>query len=139
MLVGDFKIKCEVELLEIVVFGIIFSGKFIVFNFFVGWDVFYVDVRGGMMVERNEVDWLGNDLVWFVDIFGFGEVDGVEYVMVSVFVVCDVDFVLFVVDGFLCEYELCLLDVFVYMEKWVVVCFNKMDWYESEDFGKLKG
>ena len=131
--------KRETQKLEIVAFGTISSGKSAVLNALAGRDIFRSDAKGGTTVERNEIPWPGNDQVFLVDTPGLGEVDGAERVAIAAHAAKDADLVLLVVDGPLRESEFTLLARLGQMEKRVLVCLNKSDWYEPEDLQKLRG
>jgi uncharacterized protein (DUF697 family) len=75
--------------------------------------------------------------VILVDTPGLGEVDGAEHVMVAASSAKDADLILLVVDGPLRESEHRLLKTLGGMEKRIVVCLNKADWYMAEDREKL--
>ena len=138
-LVRDLEEKRAGETIEIVVFGTISSGKSSVLNNLAGEDVFQTDVRGGTTISRNEISWPGADRVFLVDTPGLGEVDGERHVMVAAESAQDADLILLVVDGPLRESEFRLLEKLGQMEKRVIVCLNKSDWYSEEDRDKLLG
>ncbi len=124
--------------LEIVAFGSISSGKSSLLNVLAGRDVFSTDARGGTTVHRSEVPWPGADQVVLVDTPGLGEIDGAEHVNVSAAAAKDADLVLVVVDGPLRDYEFALLRRLGEMEKRILVCLNKSDWYGTENLARLK-
>jgi uncharacterized protein (DUF697 family) len=74
-----------------------------------------------------------------VDTPGLGEIDGEQHVWIAADSAKDADLVLLVVDGPLRESEHQLLQKLASMEKRIVVCLNKSDWYQSEDRQKLVG
>jgi small GTP-binding protein len=123
--------KRERQTLEIVAFGTISSGKSSLLNLLAGRKVFQTDAKGGTTVQRNEVPWPGNDKVVLVDTPGLGEVDGETNAAVSAAAAKDADLVLLVVDGPLRDSEFQLLARLGEMEKRVLVCLNKEDWYEE--------
>ena len=125
--------KHEDKRLEIVAFGTISSGKSSLLNALAGREVFTTDVVGGTTVQRNEIPWPGMDEVRLVDTPGLGEVDGSEREHRAAEVAKDADLVLVVVDGPLRDSEFQLLRKLSEMEKRVVVCLNKEDWYNSRD------
>ncbi|MEM9411698.1 MAG: DUF697 domain-containing protein, partial [Planctomycetota bacterium] len=91
----------------------------------------------GTTVTRNEIPWPGMDKVTLVDTPGLGEVDGEAHVYVSAESAKDADLVLVVVDGPLRESEHRLLQKLGEMEKRIIVCLNKTDWYSKSDQEKL--
>ena len=138
-LIQELKEKREAQTLEIVAFGTISSGKSSVLNLLAGRDVFATDARGGTTVNRNEIPWPGIDQVTLVDTPGIGEVDGARHVNIAAESAKDADLVLVVVDGPLRQSEHDLLDRLGQMEKRVIICLNKSDWYSDEDRDKLIG
>ena len=138
-LLQEIEEKREAQTLEIVAFGTISSGKSSVLNLLAGREVFATDVRGGTTVTRNEIPWPGIDKVTLVDTPGIGEVDGADHVNIAAESAKDADAVLVVVDGPLRESEHNLLERLGEMEKRVVICLNKSDWYSESDREKLVG
>ncbi|MGI9519536.1 MAG: YcjF family protein [Pirellulaceae bacterium] len=138
-LVGQVENKREQQTLEIVAFGTISSGKSSVLNLLAGREVFATHVRGGTTVNRNEIPWPGMDKVILVDTPGLGEIDGASHVNISADCAKDADLVLLVVDGPLRASEHELLQQLGCMEKRVVICLNKTDWFTDEDRDKLLG
>ena len=136
-LLNEIESKREQQTLEIVAFGTISSGKSSVLNLLAGRDVFKTDVRGGTTVTRNEIPWSGMDKVTLVDTPGIGEVDGEVHVNVAAESAVDADIVLVVVDGPLRESEHELIERLGQMEKRVLICLNKTDWYSDSDREKL--
>ncbi len=131
------KRKQEDKRLEIVAFGSISSGKSSLLNSLAGREVFPTDAKGGTTVTRNEIPWPGMDQVVLVNTPGLGEIDGAAHAKVSADAAKDSDLVLVVVDGPLRETEHDLLERLGQMEKRVVVCLNKEDWYEPRDRQRL--
>ena len=125
--------------LEIVAFGTVSSGKSSLLNALAGRDAFQTDPRGGTTVQRQEIPWPGNDQVLLVDTPGLGEIDGAEHIAVAAEAARDADLVVMVVDGPLRQSEFKLLARLGEMEKRVLLCLNKADWYEPEDQKKLVG
>ncbi len=138
-LLAELEEKRESKTLEIVAFGTISSGKSSVLNLLAGRDVFATDVRGGTTVTRNEIPWPGVDRVVLVDTPGVGEVDGAEHVFVAAESARDADIVLLVLDGPLRDSEFKLIERLGQMEKRILVCLNKTDWYLEADREKLIG
>lgn len=138
-LVTEFEQKRVAQTLEIVAFGTISSGKSSLLNLLAGRDAFETDVIGGTTVSRNEIPWPGFDRVVLVDTPGLGEVDGSSHVNVAAQAAKDADLVLLVVDGPLRQSEFDLIKFLGQMEKRIVVCLNKSDWYSKEDQQKLIG
>lgn len=131
--------KQSAQRLEIVAFGTISSGKSSLMNALAGRDVFQTDPRGGTTLQRQQVPWPGNDQVLLVDTPGLGEIDGHERLAVAAESARDADLVLLVVDGPLRDSEFNLLQKLGDMEKRVIVCLNKEDWYAADDQPKLIG
>lgn len=127
------------QTLEIVAFGTVSSGKSSLLNALAGREVFATDAKGGTTVARNEVPWTGLEKVTLVDTPGLGEIDGAEHVSISAAAARDADLVLLVVDGPLRESEFALLQKLGEMEKRVLVCLNKADWYSERDKSLLLG
>ncbi len=125
------------ERLEIVAFGTVSSGKSALLNLLAGSKVFQSDARGGTTIQRNEIPWPGHDQVILVDTPGLGEVEGEKRVAEAALAARDADLVLLVIDGPLREHETRLCDKLSEMEKRVLVCLNKGDWYQSDDQLKL--
>ncbi len=138
-LLAELNTKRAAQTLEIVAFGTISSGKSSVLNLLAGRDVFATDIRGGTTVSRNEIPWGQFDKVVLVDTPGLGEVDGEPHVMVAADSAKEADLILLVVDGPLRDSEFRLLEKLGGMEKRVVVCLNKADWYSADDREKLLG
>lgn len=138
-LIKEIEYKREQQTLEIVAFGTISSGKSSVLNLLSGRETFSTDVRGGTTITRNEIPWEGVDQVTLVDTPGIGEIDGADHVAIAAESAKDADLVLVVVDGPLRESEHELLEKLGQMEKRVLICLNKSDWYSQEDRDKLTG
>ena len=138
-LLKEIEYKRENLELEIVAFGTISSGKSSVLNLLAGKESFQTDIRGGTTVTRNEIPWPTDDKVTLVDTPGIGEVDGEDHVAIAAESAKDADLVLVVVDGPLRQSEHELLAQLGKMEKRVIICLNKADWYNQEDQEKLKG
>lgn len=136
-LVERFDEKRQSQTLEIVAFGTISGGKSSLMNALAGRDVFQTDARGGTTVRRSETPWPGLDKVVLVDTPGLGEVDGAERTTVSADAAKDADLVLLAIDGPLRESEFSLLERLGEMEKRVIVCLNKEDWYDDQDRDRL--
>ena len=125
--------------LEIVAFGTISSGKSSLLNALAGRDLFETDPRGGTTLRRQEVPWPGADKVLLVDTPGLGEVAGSERMAAAAEAARDADIVLMVVDGPLRQSEHELLARLAEMEKRVLLCLNKADWYEEDEKALLLG
>jgi small GTP-binding protein len=138
-LVRHVESKREQQTLEIVAFGTISSGKSSVLNLLAGRDVFSTHIRGGTTVTRNEIPWPDMDKAILVDTPGLGEIDGAVHVTIAAEAAKDADLVLLVVDGPLRASEFELLRQLGDMEKRVLVCLNKTDWYSDTDRQKLLG
>ena len=131
--------KQDQKRLEIVAFGTISSGKSSLLNALAGRDVFATDLRGGTTVDRNEIPWPGMDQVRLVDTPGLGEVNGIEHQHIAAESAKDADLVLVVVDGPMRDSEHQLLTTLADMEKRVVICLNKADWFTPRDRDALLG
>lgn len=138
-IVARLKQRHEEEELEIVAFGSISSGKSSLLNTLCGSETFHTDARGGTTVRRGEVPWPGLENVVLVDTPGLGEIDGEEHVRIAAEAARDADLVLLVVDGPLRESEFALVRRLGEMEKRLIVCLNKVDWYGDKDKASLLG
>ncbi len=131
--------KREEQRLEIVAFGTISSGKSSLLNALAGSDVFATDLRGGTTIIRQEIPWTGMDRVTLVDTPGLAEIDGADHIAEAAKGARDADVVLVVVDGPLRDSEHKLLSRLGEMEKRIVICLNKEDWYSERDKEQLIG
>lgn len=131
-LVARVEQKQSAQKLEIVAFGTISSGKSSLLNALAGRDALQTDPRGGTTRERLEIPWPGDDRVLLVDTPGLGEVEGAEHIAIAAQAARDADLVLLVVDGPLRDSEHQLLSKLGEMEKRILVCLNKADWYSDE-------
>jgi uncharacterized protein (DUF697 family)/GTP-binding protein EngB required for normal cell division len=131
--------KRESKKLEIVAFGAISSGKSSLLNALAGRNVFQADAKGGTTIQRNSVPWPGSDQVVLVDTPGLGEIDGAARGGIAAESAKDADMVLLVLDGPLREWEFQLLCRLGEMEKRVVICLNKEDWFDEVDRTSLLG
>ncbi len=136
-LVESVEQKRQLQSLEIVAFGTISGGKSSVLNLLAGRDVFATEARGGTTIRRNEIPWPNMDKVILVDTPGLGEVDGAVHINIAAEAAKDADLILLVVDGPLRASEHQLLKQLNQMEKRVLICLNKTDWFTSEDRTKL--
>jgi small GTP-binding protein len=118
--------------LEIVAFGTISSGKSTLLNALAGRDAFAADVVGGTTAARCEIPWPGADRVTLVDTPGLAEVRGEKRAATAAAAAQNADLVLLVVDGPLKAYEVELAEQLIAMEKRVLVCLNKEDWYDAD-------
>ncbi len=134
---ADLEAKQESSRLEIVAFGTISSGKSTLLNALAGRQVFASDVVGGTTTARSEIPWPGNDEVVLVDTPGLAEVRGESRAAEAASAAKNADVVLLVVDGPLKSYEVDLVERLTEMEKRLVVCLNKEDWYNEEDQQQL--
>ena len=135
--IADLEAKYEARRLEIVAFGTISSGKSSLLNALAGEEVFRTDVVGGTTITRNEISWPGNDSVVLVDTPGLAEVRGEARAAEAAQAAQHADLVLLVVDGPLKDYECQLVDQLAQMEKRIVVCLNKEDWYDESQREEL--
>lgn len=131
--------KREAQTIEIVAFGTISSGKSSLLNSLAGRDMFQTDARGGTTTRRSEINWPGRETLLLVDTPGLGEVDGAEHVHVAAQAAKNADMVLLVVDGPLRDSEFALLKTLAEMEKRILVCLNKEDWYAESSRERLIG
>lgn len=123
--------------LEIVAFGTISSGKSSLLNSLAGRQVFASDVIGGTTSVRSEVPWPTSEQVILVDTPGLAEVRGEQRATIAAQAAKNADLVLLVVDGPLKSYEVDLVNKLREMEKRIVVCLNKEDWYDEEEEQQL--
>jgi small GTP-binding protein len=135
--VAELEEKRESQQLEIVAFGTISSGKSSLLNALAGRPVFRTNVVGGTTVTRSEIPWSAGDRVVLVDTPGLAEVRGEARATEAAAAAKNADLVLFVVDGPLKAYESELLGALAAMEKRIVVCLNKEDWYDAEQRDEL--
>ena len=117
--------------LEIVAFGTISSGKSALLNALAGREAFATDVLGGTTAARCEIPWPDADSVVLVDTPGLAEVRGEGRAAASAEAAKNADLVLLVADGPLKAYEVELAQRLVTMEKRLIVCLNKEDWYDE--------
>ena len=137
--VASLKSKQESCKLEIVAFGTISSGKSSLLNALAGRDVFRSEVAGGTTLARSEIPWPGTDRVILADTPGLAEVRGEARAATAASAAREADLVLFVVDGPLKAHELELLTKLGEMEKRIVVCLNKEDWFSETERDELLG
>lgn len=130
--VAELEAKQTNQRLEIVAFGTISSGKSTLLNALAGRQVFASDVVGGTTSVRSEIPWPGNDEVVLVDTPGLAEVRGEARAASAASAAKNSDIVLLVVDGPLKAYEVDLASKLAEMEKRMLVCLNKEDWYDDE-------
>jgi small GTP-binding protein len=135
--VEELEAKRKSQQLEIVAFGTISSGKSSLLNSLAGRPVFRTHVVGGTTSARSEIPWPAGDRVVLVDTPGLAEVRGEVRAAEAAEAAKNADLVLFVVDGPLKSYESELLEALAAMEKRVVVCLNKEDWYDAQQRDEL--
>lgn len=123
--------------LEIVAFGTISSGKSTLMNALAGRDAFATDVIGGTTAHRCEIPWPGADRVVLVDTPGLAEIRGEGRASLAADSAKNADLVLLVVDGPLKSFEVELATQLLAMEKRLLVCLNKEDWYDPSDAREL--
>ncbi len=133
----ELEAKRKAQKLEIVAFGTISSGKSSLLNALAGRPVFRANVVGGTTSTRSEIPWPAGDRVVLVDTPGLAEVRGEARASESAAAAKNADLVLFVVDGPLKSYESELLESLSAMEKRIVVCLNKEDWYDAAQRDEL--
>jgi uncharacterized protein (DUF697 family)/GTP-binding protein EngB required for normal cell division len=124
---------------EIVAFGTISSGKSALLNALAGRDAFATNVLGGTTVARCEIPWPDADSVMLVDTPGLAEIRGEARASTAADAAKNADVVLLVVDGPLKAYEVELAERLVAMEKRLIVCLNKEDWYDPAQERSLAG
>jgi small GTP-binding protein len=136
---AELKDRHDSQRLEIVAFGTISSGKSSLLNALAGRPVFRTNVVGGTTMARSEIPWpgAGDDRVVLIDTPGLAEVRGEARASESAAAAKNADLVLFVVDGPLKSYERELLDALAAMEKRIIVCLNKEDWYDIDQRDEL--
>ncbi len=135
----ELEAKRTASELEIVAFGTISSGKSSLLNVLSGRQVFKSNVVGGTTSTRSEIPWPGSDKVTLVDTPGLAEVKGESRAAEAALAAKDADLVLLVVDGPLKAYEVDLAEQLLAMEKRIVVCLNKEDWYDKTEKEQLAG
>jgi small GTP-binding protein len=135
--VAELEAKRESQQVEIVAFGTISSGKSSLLNALAGRPVFRTNVVGGTTTTRSEIPWPAGDRVVLVDTPGLAEVRGETRAAEAAEAAKNADMVLFVVDGPLKAYESELLGALAAMEKRILVCLNKEDWYDGPQRDEL--
>src|SRR3954471_10045961 len=135
--VSELEAKREKQKVEIVAFGTISSGKSSLLNALAGRDVFRTNVIGGTTTTRSEIPWPAGDSVVLVDTPGLAEVRGEARAAEAADAAKNADLVLFVVDGPLKAYESELISALAAMQKRIVVCLNKEDWYDAPQRDEL--
>ncbi|MEM6798336.1 MAG: DUF697 domain-containing protein [Planctomycetota bacterium] len=140
---ADLESKREARRLEVVAFGTISSGKSSLLNALADREVFQSNVVGGTTTTRSSVPWQNSfsdktgDEVVLVDTPGLAEVEGQGRAAAAAGEAENADLVLFVVDGPLKSYESELLTLLGGMEKRIVLCLNKEDWYDRHQQADL--
>ncbi len=129
----ELSAKQSGQTLEIVACGTISSGKSSLLNSLAGRDLFRTDPLGGTTMQRNEIPWPGRDHVVLVDAPGLAEVGGADREAAAKSAARDADVVLFVLDGPLRDFEFRLLEQLSSLEKRILVCLNKEDWFRPGD------
>lgn len=137
-LLRQVEVKQAAGRLEIVAFGTISSGKSALLNALSGCDAFLTDPRGGTTRQRLEIPWSAHDQVLLVDTPGLGEIDAPEQAAIAAQAARDADLVLLVVDGPLRRSEHELLSCLARMDKAILLCLNKADWYAPDDQARLR-
>ncbi|MEM6328610.1 MAG: DUF697 domain-containing protein [Planctomycetota bacterium] len=147
-LAADLEAKRTARRLEVVAFGTISSGKSSLLNALAGREAFRSGVVGGTTTTRSAIPWAGlpaagrasgaaGDEVVLVDTPGLAEVEGEGRAAAAAAEAENADLVLFVVDGPLKSYEGELLTLLGAMQKRVVLCLNKEDWYDRRQQADL--
>jgi small GTP-binding protein len=135
--IAELEAKHDARQVEIVAFGTISSGKSSLLNALAGRDVFRTHVVGGTTIARSEIPWSRGDRVVLIDTPGLAEIRGETRASEAAAAAKNADLVLFVVDGPLKSYERELIESLGEMEKRIVVCLNKEDWYEASERDEL--
>lgn len=135
--ISELEARRETRELQIVAFGTISSGKSSLLNALAGREAFQSDVVGGTTTNEQRVPWPDSDSVTLIDTPGLAEVEGEGRAAASADAAEDADLVLFVVDGPLKAYEHALLESLAEMEKRVVLCLNKADWFSPREQEEL--
>ncbi len=135
--IAELEDKRAARRIEIVAFGTISSGKSSLLNAIAGQDAFRTDVVGGTTATRSTIPWPGADSALLVDTPGLAEVAGDGRAAHAADAAETAALVLFVVDGPLKAYEHELLDRLHEMEKCVLLCLNKADWYGDRERAEL--
>jgi uncharacterized protein len=138
-LVARLEEKQAAAQLEIVAFGTISSGKSSLLNALAGRELFTTELKGGTTTTRQEMPWLGTDRVTLVDTPGLAEVAGEAHIAVATVAARDADLILLVLDGPLRDSEVSLLNTLGQMEKPMLICLNKADWYSDREREELLG
>ena len=133
----ELEAKQTAQQLEIAAFGTISSGKSTLLNALAGREAFAANVVGGTTTTRSELPWPGADQVTLVDTPGLAEVRGEARAAEAAAVAKNADLVLLVVDGPLKAYEVELAEALLAMEKRLIVCLNKEDWYDESQEREL--
>lgn len=135
--VTEMEEKRGEEQIEIVAFGAISSGKSSLLNALAGRDVFRTNVVGGTTVAHSQIEWPGSDSVMLTDTPGLEEVAGEARAREAAEAAKNADLVLMVVDGPLRDFEHQLLEFLATMEKRVLICLNKSDWFTDTERAEL--
>jgi uncharacterized protein len=137
----DLQSKIQKRRLEIAAFGAISSGKSALLNALLGEDRFATDPRGGTTVGKQEfplpMESKREGMLILRDTPGLGEVLGQRRGDAAAEHAREADLVLFVVTGPLRDFEFESLRALLALEKRVLVCLNKEDWYTPEDSGAV--
>ncbi|MAT69518.1 MAG: hypothetical protein CMJ58_08335 [Planctomycetaceae bacterium] len=128
---AELEAKQQSQQLEIAAFGTISGGKSTLLNALAGREAFLSNVVGGTTTTRSELPWPGADQVTLVDTPGLAEVRGEARAATAAAAAENADLVLLVVDGPLKAYEVDLAEALLAMEKRLIVCLNKEDWYDQ--------
>ena len=123
--------------LEIVAFGTVSSGKSSLLNALAGRDVFRTDAVGGTTVRRSELRWPGADHVVLVDTPGLAEVKGTIARSRPARPPAMPTSCCWSSTAPSKDFEHKLLGDLVGMEKRVIVCLNKSDWFTDADRRRL--
>ena len=139
--------KLEEGRVEIVLFGEIDTGKSALINALVGEAVAEVDVRGGWTREVWSTSWSGcgyvvpgfmQSEVVLLDTPGINEVDGESRARMAHEAASRADLILFVTDSDLNQTEYSALAWLAADHKPIILVFNKIDNYTSQQREQLK-
>ena len=129
--VAELEAKRAAQQLEIVAFGTISSGKSSLLNALAGRDVFRTNVVGGTTVSRSEIPWPAGDRVVLVDTPGLAEVRGESGPPNRPPPPRTPTWSCSSSTDHSRPTNRDLLAALTAMEKRIVVCLNKEDWYDD--------
>ena len=139
--------KLSTGRVEIVIFGEISTGKSAMINALIGRAVAEVDVQGGWTREIWSTNWdgaghrlpgLDESEVVLIDTPGINEVGGADRAEMAETTARRADLILFVTDSDLNETEYAALVELAAVQKPIILVFNKVDLYSTEQLSQLK-